>query len=703
MKATTLLGVSIVAFGVPALALAQDRQEKKEDLEEVVVYGKNFVVTTNSSGKSDTPLIETPQSVSIISRDLLDSWDAGKLTEALRFTPGVNAEPFGIEPRFTSVRLRGFTANTESLYRDGLALRNPLFIVSYNLEPYGAERIEIPRGPASALYGLGSPGGLINYISKMPRPEAFGEVGLETDNYDRKQGTFDFGAPVGDSVSFRLTGLYREGDTQVDFVPDDRQYYAGALKWQIRDATSLTFLASYQDELAKYSQALPAAGTLLPNPGGVVPPSRFTGEPTFDRYARDEYNVGYQFEHAFTDSVRFLQNARYTEVHLDDTGVFSTGFLPDLRTMTRGSTFSFGDLESWTIDNQLRWAVETGAVRHKVLVGVDWQDADGRSIQTINTAPGAVPNLDIFTPVYGVAIPAPVVPGRDNDYVLRQLGFYVQDEIKINGKFVVNLAARYDDAHSDTFSRLTNAEIQTQDDTATTYRAGAVYLFDNGFAPYATVGKSYFPSVGIDAAGNPFEPETGEQWEVGLKYQPKSFDGFFSVAYFDLTRKNFVTRNTLTFQFESNGEGSTKGVEVDAYAALKNGLSLMANYNELTTNNDANGNPALVGKEFTQIPKTKASAWLDYNFRGGAIAALGIGFGARYQSSTFSDTLNTISSPSFTLYDAAIHYELNRFRVALNVQNLEDKIVHSSCFVRNQLLCTFGEARAVRGSVRYRW
>ena len=699
----TGLAVSLAASAaalLPGLALAQSA----EKLEEVVVYGRDFVETANSSGtKTDTPLIETPQSISIISRDLLDSWNAGKLTEALRYTPGVNAEAFGFEPRFTGLRLRGFTANTEGFYRDGLALRNPLFIVSYNLEPYGAERLEVPRGPASALYGLGSPGGLVNYISKLPTGDSFGEVGIEAGNYDRLQGTFDVGDALDDdgTVSFRLTGLYRDSETQVDFIPEDRQYLAGSLRWDIADATSLTFLTSYQQDDAMNSQALPAAGTLLPNPNGTVPISRFTGEPTLDQYDRSEWSAGYQFEHGFSENLRFLQNARINDVDLDDIVVFSTGFLPDLRTMTRNSFWNYGEMESVTIDNQLHWLVGTGAVQHKLLFGVDWQDADASSIQAI-TAAGATPDLDIFEPVYGVTIVEPA-PFRNDDYNLRQLGIYVQDEVKFNEKFIVNLAVRYDDAHSDTYSHLVDARTQEQDDTQTTFRVGTVYLFDNGLAPYASYAESYFPSVGLDAAGNPFEPETGEQWEVGLKYQPKAFDGIFTIAYFDLTRQNFVTRNQLTLQFEANGEGSSKGIEVEAYAALDNGLSIIANYNHLETNNDKNGNPDLVGLEFTQIPDTKASAWLDYNIPSGALANLGFGAGVRYQSSTWSDAANTISSPGFTLYDAAIHYEWDRFRFAVNVQNVEDKVVQASCFLRNQLLCTFGEARTIRGSITYRW
>jgi len=370
------------------------------EMEEVVVYGTDFVATDNLSGtKSDTPLMETPQSVSIITRDLLDIWNPGKFTEALRYTPGVAAEPFGIEPRFTNLRLRGFDAATTGFYRDGLLLANPGFAVSYNLVPYGAESIEIPRGPVSVLYGQGNPGGLVNYISKTPRFGNFGEFGVEAGSHSWAEAHLDVGRS-GNRMAFRLVGLTRDADTQVDFLPADRDYLAPSLTWRPSDDTSLTVLASYQQDDTANSQALPASGTLTPNPNGAVPIERFTGEPGFDMVDRSEYAIGYLFEHRFSQALELHQRARFNSVDLDDLVVFSNGLLDDQRTISRGAFANRGELEGLTLDTHLRWRVEAGDIRHKLLFGLDYQDIDTVSTQQFGSAPG----LDIFAPDY--------VPGR---------------------------------------------------------------------------------------------------------------------------------------------------------------------------------------------------------------------------------------------------------------------------------------------------
>jgi iron complex outermembrane receptor protein len=593
-----------------------------------------------------------------------------------------------------------------------MILMNPFFVVSYNLEPYGAERIDIPRGPASVLYGQGSPGGLVNYISKLPKPEAFGELGLVVGNHDRIEGQVDFGSALNDSgsVSYRLTGLYRDSETQIDFVEEDRQYIATAVKWQIGDATSLTFLGNFQQDDTKNSQALPAEGTLLPNPNGIVPISRFTGEPNLDMVDRTEFSVGYQFEHVFSDTMRFFQNTRFNDVDLNDIVVFSNGFEPDQRTITRGAFGSFGQLEGLTIDNQLHVSLSAGNTEHKLLFGLDYLDVEAETFQQFGacpqTNPGCpiflpAPDLDVFDPVYGLDFVL-AGPFRNDDIELDQLGLYVQDEIRFNNNFIVNLAVRYDDASSQTYSKLSSSIVQDQDDGELTFRAGALYLMENGFAPYVSYAESFLPSAGVDALGNPFKPETGNQYEVGVKFQPQSFKGIFTLAYFDIERKDIVDRD-VNFVLFQTGKASSSGIELEAYASLDNGLSIIANYNYLDTEFEDHPDSSLIGKAFTQIPENKASAWLDYNFQGGALGGLGFGFGVRYQSETFSDDLNTIESPSFTLYDAALHYQWSNFRVAINVQNIADKEYTSACFVRNSLLCTFGETRAIRGTITYRW
>ena len=669
-------------------------------IEEILVFGKDFVSDVNRSGtKTDTPLIETAQSISIISRDLLDSWNAGKLTEALRYTPGVAAEPFGIEPRFTSLRMRGFNANTTAYFRDGLVLSNPGFYVYYNLEPYGAERIEIPRGPASVLYGQGNPGGIVNYISKTPIAHPFGEAIVQIANRDRIQAQVDLGGPLGgsESVSYRLTGLVRDGETQIDFVPDDRSFVAPTLSWEIGDATSLTLLASYQEDDTGSSQGLPGDGTLLANPNGRVPISRNLGEPDVDKVERTEYSFGYQFEHQFNDTASFFQNARFNDAELDYAIVFTNGLEADLRTMRRRVFGNTADLEGLTIDNQLHLSFRPGNVGHSVLIGLDYQDVQANSFRQI----GDAPSLDVFEPEYGAPIVLPD-PFLDNRIDLDQLGVYIQDEIKLDERIVVNLAARYDFTSSQTFSRLSDTRIADQDDEELTVRAGIVYLFNNGLAPYAGYSESFLPSAGADALGNAFEPETARQYEVGLKYEPSGFDGLFTLALFDIQRDDFVARDQNFVDFQT-GRATSTGIELEAFATLAGGLSVIANYNYLETEIKDHPNPEFVGKSIPQIPESKASIWLDYDFQDGPLSGLGLGFGARHQSSTFSDDLNTVKNPSITLLDAALYYQWDAFKLSINIENLEDDEHTAACFQRASLLCSFGETRSIRGTLKYRW
>lgn len=693
------LVLSLAAIFAPAVLRAQ-ASATADNLEEVTVFSKRFVPPVAGSGsKTDTPPIELPVSLSVISRDLLDSWNAGKLTEALRYTPGINAEPFGLEPRFANIIMRGFTALATGNYRDGLALVNPSSAVSYNPEPYGAERIEIPRGPASVLYGRASPGGIVNYVSKAPKKIAFGEIGLEAGNYSRKKAEVDVGTPIGESFGVRFVGLVQNGDTQVDFIQDDRRYAALSGRWDITERTSLTVFGSYQFDKAKDSQAIPADGFLTPNPNGVIPLSIFTGEPGIDDYHRNEGSGGYIFEHKFSDSLRFAQNARFNHVSTTEQVIYSNGLLPDRRTVTRAGFWGYGALDGTAVDNQLHWNLGSGFLTHKLLGGVDYQDVHADRTTHSQLAPIT---LDVFNPMYGTPIVKPAAGVRD-ELSIKQLGFYLQDEMKFNEKLIVSLGVRYDDVKLETFSLILNRKTQDQKENNVTKRVGLVYLTDAGFAPYVSYAESFLPSTGLTPAGLPFEPEEGKQIEVGVKFQPKSFNGLFTIAAFDLKRKNFVSRSQTTLLLEQTGEGQSRGIEFEAFSELKNGLSYIMSYTYLDTEQTVNADRRLIGKTFTQTPKHKAGVWLDYNFDGFGLPNFGVGAGGRYQSSTFSDTFNTITSPGYTLVDAAAHYTWNNMRFSINVQNVANKEFVSSCFTRNSLLCTAGEARSIKATVRYRW
>jgi len=291
---------------------------------------------------------------------------------------------------------------------------------------------------------------------------------------------------------------------------------------------------------------------------------------------------------------------------------------------------------------------------------------------------------------------------QDDEIELERLGAYVQNEMTVGKNLIFNLALRVDQAESTTFSRLSQAVAADRDDTETTARAGVIYRMGNGVAPYFSYSESFLPSAGTDAQGNAFDPETARQFEFGIKYQPTTFDGIFTAALFDIERENFVDFDE-NFQLFQTGQASSRGIELEVFAELGNGFDIVANFNHLDTEFDDHPNAALEGKAFTQIPDNKASVWLNYEAQEGPLSGLGLGVGVRYQSETFSDDLNTIESPDFTLLDLSVSYTWDRFRLAVNVQNATDKEYNAACFERLSLLCTFGETRNVRGKLSYRW
>ena len=664
---------------------------------------EGYVATRSATGtKTDTPLIEVPQTISVVTRDQLDARDANKMNEALRYTPGVQPEPFGVEPRYTDIRIRGLDVTTTALFRDGMALSNPNYVVSYNLEPWGAERLEVPRGPASVLYGQGNPGGFINYISKRPLNDPHRYVEVETGSPSRAQIKTDFGDALDEArtLTYRLTALGRRADTQFDFIEDDRHYIAPALTWRPLSTTTLTLLASHQQDDTRNSQAYPAVGTQTPNPNGEVPYSRFVGEPDVDQYDRTEYSIGYEFEHVLNDALTLRHNLRYHDVDLNDTVVYTTGLAGDQRSITRAAFDSSGNLEGLTIDNQLQLKLGQGAWKHTLLAGVDFQRADILSIQSTGTAP----NLDIFAPTYGGTVTFNS-PFKNETTLRTQTGVYLQDQVALGKHWRFTLSGRFDHATADTRNNLTGVETQ-QRDNAFTYRAGVVYLSDLGLAPYASYSESFLPTSGTDANGNPFDPETGQQYEIGLKYQPPGTESFVTVSLFELRRQNYLESDPVTFQNVQTGEVRSRGVEVEATSRFKFGedrLDLTAGYTYVDAQVTESANAAEIGKTVRWVPDQIATLWADYTFGAGDLKDFGLGLGVRYRGENYGDTANTISVHGHAVLDASLHYDWNDLRFAVHATNLLDEKYLAACYPSATTICTVGERLTVKASVGFRW
>lgn len=660
-----------------------------------------YVTTrSTSASKTDTPLLETPQSISVISSDLMAAQNVSSLAETLRYSPGIQGETFGFEPRTTFIKIRGFDVTQTGLFKDGLKLSNPNFVIGYSLEPYGAERVEIPRGPVSVLYGQAGAGGLVNYVTKRPLFDTFGEITFESGSYDRFQGEVDTGGTLGEdkTVAYRFTGVVRDSDSQVDFVENNRLYLAPALTWKAGEQTTLTILSHYQKDDTQPSQRLPAAGTLSENTNGRIPTERFTGEPGTDSYKREEFAVAYLLEHQIEDMLTFKQNVRYYENQVDDRTIYPTALLNDQRTVSRALYESFGEVRGLTLDNQLHFEFSTGPLQHKSLAGIDYQHTDSDSVQTF----GSAPNLDLFSPVYGSAVAAAPI-FKNESTTLDQIGIYLQDQIKFADHWHLALGGRYDYADSETTNHLTGTD-SNQSDSAFTGRAGLVYLADNGLAPYFSYARSFLPVSGTDANGDTFVPETGEQFEFGLKFQPDGYNSFVTLAFFELTRKNFLTPDPITFENVQRGEARSKGIELEGTADLDAGLNLTANYTYLEAEVTQSSFTAEIGEPLEYTPEHKASLWADYTVQEGIAKDWGLGAGVRYIGTSYGNSYaakNDIRIPGVVLFDANVHYQWRQLQFAVNMHNVLDKEYIATAFTSGGEFATFGPRRMVIGSIKY--
>lgn len=664
---------------------------------------------TTTGTKTDTPLIEAPQSVGVVTRDQMDHQGARTVSEALRYTAGVLPE---VRPsaRYDSVYVRGFGGQGASAayvsFLDGLRMQRGVSFAVPNVDPWLLERIEVLRGPASVLYGQTGSGGLVNLVSRRPVETSGGEVRLEAGTNAFAQAAFDMGGRLTEDGTFlyRLTGISRSGQTQYDHNEEQRIAIAPALTWRPSDNTTLTLLGSYQDDPESgFYNFVPATGTVLASPFGRLHSNFFGGDPGWNRFSRRQVSIGYQFEHRFDNVWTVRQNFRYQHIDSDFRAV-SGRTVTGGRTLLRSASRSIEHADTIALDNQVQASFATGAAQHTLLAGIDW--SWGYSKRRMGSA--TAPSLDLFSPVYYVPIPALNLATTTQDQ--DQFGIYLQDQIAL-GRWRFNFGIRQDWATTEQ-TALSTGTRTSQDDTATTGRVGVLYLFDNGIAPYVSWASSFLPNSGTFSparGGGVFDPTTGEMIEAGVKYQPPGGDSFVQFSVFQITQQNVLTTDPDNSLYQvQTGEIRSRGLEIEARASLGGGLDLIGAYAYTQAEITRSNTPGVSGNEAPQVPRHLASAWAHYSFQDGPMRGLGLGAGLRYLSSTPGDEANSFRVPDVTLVDASLRYDLGAlgenlrgFAVHVNASNLFDREYISSCSSTTN--CWFGNRRTVIGGVSYRW
>ena len=723
LKQCALTAATAFALVGPA-ALAQSGAEAAAPagaaaattLDAVVVQGQRdtdaYVARQGTAGsKTDTPLIETPQSVSVITREQLDVQNVQSLSQALQYTAGVSVNGTGTDTRYDWPLIRGFSANTYGLYLDGLRwMPNQL---SGRFDTYGLERIEILKGPASVLYGQGTPGGLIDMVSKLPTTESLHEVQADYGSYDRRQLKADLGGPIdggGSHWLYRLTALGHDNNSQIDFVQDKRLFLAPAITWRPDASTKLTLLGNFQrDILGSYYPFLPAVGTVLPNPNGKVATSFFSGDTDFNAYSRVQYAMGYLLEKRIGEIWTLRQNFRYERFRVDNwQQEYGASLDADQRTLERIPFISTGDSRGYALDNQAQAHWTLGRFEQTVLGGVDygWQKLVSGQVSNYATR---VP-IDLFDPVYGQPVP-PLTPTTNQNQNADQVGVYLQDQVKFDRKWVLLLGGRQDWASATVNNWLTGRTTQ-QDDHKFSGRVGAVYLSDLGLAPYLSYSESFLPTAGTDFSGAQLKPTTGKQVEGGVKYQPPGLNSFVTLSAYDIRQRNVQESdpNHPGFAIQT-GEIRSRGIEVEGVANLAKGLNVRASYTADPVHTTDSVNAASLGARPTVTPEHAASLWADYELPRDFLGGLGFGAGVRYVGNTYGGTYAPnpqqpqqtapFNAPGFTLVDAALHYDWRQLRFGLNALNLLDRTYVAGCYSATG--CSYGDRRNVIGSVRYSW
>jgi iron complex outermembrane recepter protein len=659
-----------------------------------------YVATTSTTGtKTDTPLIEAPQSISVITRDQMTDQAANTIGEALRYTPGVIGEQFGgLDTTVDYFTVRGFP--NQFPFIDGLSTQTFFTVLAPTVDAYALERIDVLRGPASVLYGQNIPGGLINLVTKQPTSEPLHEVSLETGNYGMVGGQFDFSGPLTQdgTLLYRLTGDAGDTGTQTRYVRERHFYIAPALTWKPSADTTLTLLSHFSSrDGGEPTVDLPAIGTLYPSPYGKINPSLFEGEPGFNEFKRTEAAVGYAFEHRFGDIVTVRQNARYLHANVGQETIGIVDLQPDLATADRYAYGARANADTFNVDTQAEFKFDTGSLQHTALIGVDdihsvdrWAERDA----------DVVPTLNLYDPVYGAGIILPPVD-YSVQHTLDQTGAYLQDQIHL-GQLVFTLGGRKDWTSTEEFNRISDQVDQKNDADRFTYRAGLVYLFDDGFAPYASYSTSFQPGLGDTYNNAALKPVTAQSAEVGLKYQPAGQSSFAMLSAYNLRQQNVVEPDFAHPEGDfvtQTGEIRVRGVELSSVTDLGAGLNVTASYTYMDGTIVAS-DQGYAGHRAENVPHHMANVWLDKTLQQGVLRGLGFGGGVRYIGSQYGDEANTLALPSTTLLDAVVHYDLTSWRFSVNAQNLLDR-VYVNC--QDATYCSYGLRRSLLARATYRW
>jgi iron complex outermembrane receptor protein len=711
-------GTSVLPAETEAQSATPLKTTRSDDGTIIVTASRYVPDGAITANKSAIPLILTPQSISVVTRDQIDLLAFVDAQQAVRYVAGVFGENYGSDPRYDFITVRGFNPKQ---YIDGLAAPATSTINSIGVDLYAFQSLDILKGPSSTLYGNAPPGGIYNLTSRRASSEFGGELQAKYGTNDFKQFAGTVTGAVNDWLDVRFTGLYRDRDDEIDHLHAKRLMVAPTATIKIGTSTKITPLLYYQYDTVDGGNGgfLPEVGTLLDNPNGLgrLPRSTNLGDPN-NHFERRQWGAGLDIEQKLGSNLTFRSNTKwshYKEVQtfgLYDQGGYTNTTDPTLpsyfTTISQSDFPNQEEVTSFATDNRLEANIATGAIRHKILVGVDYRNVMNVAGFGFNFG---TDTLNAYDPVYVGDSITPTSPSQFgfNDQRLRQTGVYGQDQLNF-GQLFVTLGGRYDWVKIDNYLYATKG-----DQHKFTWRAGANYVTSAGLAPYVSYSTSFEPVLGVDTLTNqPYKPTTGHQWEGGVKYDARGLSPdiklFATAAVFDIVQSNVVTTGSeslIPLTGTQAGKVEVYGAEFELVARIKEQLSINASYSYTHSTVKESDVAVEIGAELPTTPKHKVSLFADYTFARGPLAGFGAGFGGRYTARSAgalpslafgTDALvPAIIANKSTLFDAILHYDLPGWRVAVNGSNLFDKKYVARCSGVNS--CFYGAGREIIGTV----
>jgi iron complex outermembrane receptor protein len=706
--ASLILGVSLSAL-LSVSAFAQDEQNgtRSTFLGVINVTGgenptaplESSVAKTAATSKTSRTILETQSSVSVVPRAQIDAIGATNLASALRYSAGVITENYGGDPRFDSLYLRGFNLENDK-FLDGLRLmRSTQFPTSApSFELYGLERVEILRGPASVLYGAGTPAGLVNSIQKRAQADGdFSEVGVGFDTNSSLSTFGDVNRVVNEDFAYRLTGKVSNERTDVHEIDNKRLYLGLSASYALGDATELEFMGSLHKDKPMTPTGVPDSFVGVYNDKELR--DFYFGDDSVDDSDRTMGTLSAGITHEFENNWKLNGTFRYTNhdwtyhsMYLDP----ATGSSVGRGIITQDESFS-----ALAADVRLSGTVDTGDVTHNLVFGLDAQKLREKAYTGFSYSSA----IDYLSPTYGgLSIAAPWYTANKN-VDATQVGLYALDELALgNWRATLGLRQEWTDqsgANVTNFGGTTNFDRR---DHQATGHAGLGYVWDSGVATYVSYSTSYLPQPGVDIENVALKPTHGKQWEAGVKYEPTAFDGLFSAALYDLRETD---RNTTVFEdiggstisgIRQIGEAQVRGLELEAAAEIADGWTVKSAYTYSTTEILAGLNS---GNELANTPRHAASVWLSHTFASGTLEGLTLGAGVRHIGTRYSSDANTLKLDAVTLLDLGASYKWDNGLVGrLNISNVTDEAYISAIGLNSAY---FGNGRNIQASLTYKW